>query len=114
MAFTVVRKKGFTVQCVVTVQPEIVSRQTVKYVASLSGSSIIVIEGIRELKALHSRWRVQFRKLYCISKGAVLPFNIEDAARSEKPNEDGEQLVRVKQDKRLNYRALNLQTLANL
>lgn len=46
MAFIVVREKGFTVQCVATVQPEIVSRQMVKYVAGLSRESIIDIEGI--------------------------------------------------------------------
>lgn len=45
MAFVVVREKGFTVQCVVTVQPEVVSRQMVKYVAGLSRESIVDIEG---------------------------------------------------------------------
>lgn len=46
MAFVVVREKGSTVQCVVTVQPEVVSRQMVRYVAGLSRESIVDIEGL--------------------------------------------------------------------
>jgi hypothetical protein len=46
MAFVVVREKGFTIQCVVTAQPDVVSRQMVKYVAALSRESIVDIEGV--------------------------------------------------------------------
>ncbi|KAF2297189.1 hypothetical protein GH714_019118 [Hevea brasiliensis] len=61
---------------------------------------------------------VQVRKLHCISKAMpTLPINIEDAARSEKEIEEalqaGEQLVRVNQDTRLNYRVLDMRTPAN-
>lgn len=122
MAFIVVREKGFTVQCVATVQPEIVSRQMVKYVAALSRESIIDIEGVVSvpdvaIKGATQQVEIQVRKLYCISKAAVLPINIEDAARSEaeidKALQAGEQLVRVNQDTRLNFRVLDLRTPAN-
>lgn len=58
------------------------------------------------------------RKLYCINRAIPnLPINIEDASRSEtdfkKAEEKGEQLVRVGQDTRLNYRVLDLRTPAN-
>ncbi|TQD77647.1 hypothetical protein C1H46_036856 [Malus baccata] len=60
---------------------------------------------------------VQVRKLYCVSKAAVLPINIEDAARSdveiEKALQAGETLVRVNQDTHLNNRVLDLRTPAN-
>ncbi len=46
MAFLVIREKGFTVQCVVTAQPDVVSRQMVKYAAGLSRESIVDIEGV--------------------------------------------------------------------
>lgn len=46
MAFLVVREKGFTVQCVVTAIPDVVSRQMVKYVSGLSRESIVDVEGI--------------------------------------------------------------------
>ncbi|KAB2595739.1 aspartate--tRNA ligase [Pyrus ussuriensis x Pyrus communis] len=60
---------------------------------------------------------VQVGKLYCVSKAAVLPINIEDAARSdveiEKALQAGETLVRVNQDTCLNNRVLDLRTPAN-
>ncbi|CAI0606635.1 unnamed protein product [Linum tenue] len=46
MAFVVVRESGFTVQCVVTVQPEIVSRQMVKFISGLTSESIVEVQGI--------------------------------------------------------------------
>ncbi|KAL6296507.1 hypothetical protein ACE6H2_004649 [Prunus campanulata] len=122
MAFVVVRERGFTVQCVATVQPDTVSRQMVKYVAGLSRESIIDIEGVVsvpsvEIKGTTQQVEVQVRKVYCVSKAAVLPINIEDAARSdaeiEKALQAGEKLVRVNQDTRLNNRVLDLRTPAN-
>ena len=46
MAFVVVRAKGFTVQCVVTARPDVVSKQMVKFAAGLSRESIVDIHGV--------------------------------------------------------------------
>lgn len=46
IAFIVVREKGFTVQCVLTVAPDLVSGQMVKFANSLSRESFVDIEGI--------------------------------------------------------------------
>lgn len=46
IAFVVVRERGFTVQCVLTVKPELVSPQMVKYATSLSKESIVDVEGV--------------------------------------------------------------------
>ncbi|XP_023524153.1 aspartate--tRNA ligase 2, cytoplasmic-like [Cucurbita pepo subsp. pepo] len=123
MAFLVVREKGFTVQCVVSEQPELVSRQMVKYVVGLSRESIVDVEGVVSvpnvaIKGATQQVEIQVRKVYCISKAMPsLPINIEDAARSEaeieKALQAGEQLVRVNQDTRLNYRVLDIRTPAN-
>ncbi|XP_022941321.1 aspartate--tRNA ligase 2, cytoplasmic-like [Cucurbita moschata] len=123
MAFLVVREKGFTVQCVVSEQPELVSRQMVKYVVGLSRESIVDVEGVVSvpnvaIKGATQQVEIQVRKVYCISKAMpTLPINIEDAARSEaeieKALQAGEQLVRVNQDTRLNYRVLDIRTPAN-
>ncbi|CAN0892315.1 Aspartate--tRNA ligase 1, cytoplasmic [Linum grandiflorum] len=61
---------------------------------------------------------LQVKKLYCLSRAMpTLPIRIEDASRSDQEIEDalkdGKQLVRVHQDTRLNYRALDLRTPAN-
>ncbi|KAL3510175.1 hypothetical protein ACH5RR_029576 [Cinchona calisaya] len=123
IAFLVVREKGFTVQCVLTVTPEVVSGQMVKYAAGLSKESVVDIEGVvsvpnSPIKGASQQVEVQVRKLYCVSKAIpVLPINIEDAARSEaeieKAEQAGEKLVRVNQDTRLNNRFLDLRTPAN-
>lgn len=122
IAFLVVRQMGFAVQCVLTVAPDLVSRHMVKYATGLSRESHVDIEGIISvpgvpIKGATQQVEVQVRKLYGISKAENLPINIEDAARSEseieKALQAGEQLVRVNQDTRLNYRVLDLRTPAN-
>ncbi|CAH2050360.1 unnamed protein product [Thlaspi arvense] len=89
MAFLVIREKGFTVQCVLSVAPELVSPQMVKFATGLSRESYVDIEGIvsvpkESIKGASQQVEIQIRKLYCISKALpTLPINIEDAARSE-------------------------------
>ncbi|GLT54139.1 hypothetical protein SLA2020_273640 [Shorea laevis] len=122
MAFLVVREKCFTVQCVVTAQPDVVSRQMVKYVAALSPESIVDIEGVVSvptvpIKGVTQQVEVQVQKLHCVSRAEPLPFKIEDAARSEadieKALQAGELVVRVNPDTRLNCRFLELRAPGN-
>ncbi|XP_076917177.1 aspartate--tRNA ligase 2, cytoplasmic-like [Bidens hawaiensis] len=123
MAFLMVRERGYTVQCVLTVAPDLVSARMVKYAAAISKESFVDIEGVvtvppEPLKGTSQQVEVQVRTIHCVNRAAtVLPINVEDAARSEveieKALEAGEQLVRVNQDTRLNYRVLDLRTPAN-
>ncbi|KAM0944358.1 putative aspartate--tRNA ligase [Dioscorea sansibarensis] len=123
MAFLVVRQSMSTVQCVLTVGKDYGSPQMVKFATSLSRESIVDIEGIVSIpmdpiKGATQQVEIQVRKLYCVNRAVSnLPINIEDAARSEREFEKaeatGEQLVRVGQDTRLNYRVLDLRTPAN-
>ncbi|KAF5946639.1 hypothetical protein HYC85_016867 [Camellia sinensis] len=136
MAFLVVRERGFTVQCVLSIAPDVVSLQMVKFATGLSKDLYVDVEGIisvpkdpiigasqQVLKPIDmelstSRWinlrvEIQVKKLYCISKTVpALPINIEDTARGEieieKALQAGKQLVRVNQDTRLNFRVLDL------
>ncbi|KAL0327654.1 UNVERIFIED_CONTAM: Aspartate--tRNA ligase 2, cytoplasmic [Sesamum angustifolium] len=123
MTFLVVRERGFTVQCVLTVAQDVVSPQMVKFATSLSRESIVDIEGVisvptQPITGASQQVEIQVRKLYCVNKAVpALPINIEDAARSdleiEKALQAGEQLVRVNQDTRLNFRVLDMRTPAN-
>lgn len=124
IAFVVVRERGFTVQCVLTVKPELVSPQMVKYATSLSKESIVDVEGVVTIPekpitgSTQQQVEVQISKLHCVNRAVpTLPINIEDAARSEveieQALEKGEQLVRVNQDTRLNFRILDMRTPAN-
>ncbi|KAI8546629.1 hypothetical protein RHMOL_Rhmol07G0134100 [Rhododendron molle] len=123
MAFLIVREKGFTVQCVLTVSPDVVSLGMVKFATGLNRESYVDVEGTvsvpnSPIKGASQQVEIQVRKVYCISKAVpTLPINIEDAARSEleidKALQAGEQLVRVNQDTRLNFRVLDLRTPSN-
>ncbi|KAJ4707633.1 Aspartate--tRNA ligase, cytoplasmic [Melia azedarach] len=122
LAFLVVRERGSTVQCVVTVKPDSVSKQMVKFVNALSKESIVDIIGVVSvpgvaIKGTTQQVEVQVKKIYCVSRAASLPINIEDASRSEaeieKALKEGEQLVRVNQDTRLNNRIIDIRTPAN-
>ncbi|KAB1204998.1 Aspartate--tRNA ligase, cytoplasmic [Morella rubra] len=100
MAFLVLRERGFTVQCVVTVQPDAVSRQMVRYAAGLSRESIVDVEGLVSvpsvpIKGATQQVEVQVHKIFCINKAMpTLPINIEDAARSEVEIEKALQIFR--------------------
>ncbi|XP_021277567.1 aspartate--tRNA ligase 2, cytoplasmic [Herrania umbratica] len=123
MAFLVVRKKGFTVQCLAATQSMGVSRQMVKFVAGLNRESIVDVIGVvsvpgNPIKGTTQQVEIQVRKLYCVNKAMPnLPINIEDAARSDVEIENalqaGEQLPRVNQDTRLNFRVIDIRTPAN-
>ncbi|KAJ0967316.1 hypothetical protein J5N97_024233 [Dioscorea zingiberensis] len=123
MAFLVVRNSMSTVQCILTVGEDCGSPQMVKFATGLSRESIIDVEGVVSIpkdpiKGATQQVEIQVRKLYCVNRAVPnLPFNLEDAARSEREFEKaeatGEQLVRVGQDTRLNHRVLDLRTPAN-
>ncbi|GMH29692.1 hypothetical protein Nepgr_031535 [Nepenthes gracilis] len=123
MAFVVVRERGYTVQCVLSVSPDKVSPQMVKFATSLSRESYVDVDGVvavpgETLTGTTQQVEILVRKIYCIDRAVPsLPINIEDAARSEadieKALQAGEKLVRVNQDTRLNFRVLDLRTPAN-
>eukprot|EP00271_Cylindrocystis_brebissonii_P014445 TRINITY_DN3579_c0_g1_i13.p1 TRINITY_DN3579_c0_g1~~TRINITY_DN3579_c0_g1_i13.p1 ORF type:complete len:600 (+),score=130.84 TRINITY_DN3579_c0_g1_i13:2-1801(+) len=123
MAFLVLREAGCTVQCVMSVG-EHVSKGMVKFATGLSKESIVDVEGVVVVPeqpidaTTQQQVEIQVRKVYCVSKGAaVLPINLEDAARSEQEIEQGEkegkQYARVLQDTRLNNRTLELRIPSN-
>ncbi|XP_059662992.1 aspartate--tRNA ligase 2, cytoplasmic-like [Cornus florida] len=95
----------------------------VKFASSLSKESCVDVEGIvsvpkTPIKGTTQQVEVQVRKFYCVSKALpTLPFNLEDASRSEfeikKKLQAGEQVVGVNQDTRLNNRFLDLRTPDN-
>ncbi|EOY29091.1 Class II aminoacyl-tRNA and biotin synthetases superfamily protein isoform 3 [Theobroma cacao] len=86
MAFLVVRKKGFTVQCLAATQSMGVSRQMVKFVAGLNRESIVDVIGVVSVPGNPIKGTTQ---------------------------QAGEQLPRVNQDTRLNFRVIDIRTPAN-
>eukprot|EP00898_Chlorokybus_atmophyticus_P007058 jgi/Chlat1/7353/Chrsp59S06976 len=121
-AFLVLRSQHATVQCVLFAG-EVVSKGMVKYASNVTKESLVDIEGTisvpsQPIESTTQQVEIHVQKLFCISRAApVLPFQLEDASRSEpayqKAEAEGVQLVRVLQDVRLDNRVIDLRTPAN-
>ncbi|XVF20431.1 hypothetical protein REPUB_Repub12eG0000100 [Reevesia pubescens] len=122
MAFLVVREKGFTVQCLATIQVEGVSRQLVRFLAGLNRESIVDVIGVvsvpgNPIKGTTQQVEMHVRKVYCVNKAMpTLPINVEDAARSDAEIETALQWRETsscQSGSRLNFRVLDIRTPAN-
>lgn len=121
--FLVLRQATATVQAAMFVDDQNVSKGMVKYASALSRESIVDVEG--KLVApeapvegcSQSQVELHVTSIHCVSRSAVLPFEVTDAARSteavKKAAEAGEVLPTVGQDVRLDNRFIDLRTPAN-
>lgn len=119
--FFVLRQRQSTVQCIVSVS-ETVSKQMVKFAASINKESVIDIEGLVKLaptkieSCTQQNVELSVSKIFVVSSSEpVLPLQIEDASRPESEIvEGGESLtIRVNQDTRLDNRIIDLRTTTN-
>ncbi|RCV05537.1 hypothetical protein SETIT_1G091800v2 [Setaria italica] len=120
VAFLVLRQGAATVQCVVSGGDGGMAR----FAAGLSRESVVDVAGVVSLPREPVRGttqqlvEIQVEKLHCISRAVPnLPISVAAAARSKedvaRAKAAGEQLVHVGQDKRLDYRVIDLRTAAN-
>ncbi|CAE6443594.1 unnamed protein product [Rhizoctonia solani] len=114
MVFFALRQRQHTVQALLTVAPETVSKQMVKWAASVPLESIVLVEGLvkrspEEIKgATIKDAEVHITKIHTISEPeSRLPFNLEDA---DKAQGDEREVPTVSFDTRLNNRVLDLRT----
>nr|CAB3445554.1 unnamed protein product [Digitaria exilis] len=119
VAFLVVRQGAATVQCVVAG-----GGGMARFAAGLSRESVVDVAGVVSRPREPVRGTTQqlveihVEKLHCLSRAVPnLPITVDDASRSEedvaRAKAAGEQLVHVGQDKRLDYRVIDLRTAAN-
>ncbi|KAF9453764.1 aspartate-tRNA ligase [Macrolepiota fuliginosa MF-IS2] len=121
MVFLNLRQRTESVQALAVVTPEKISKQMVKWIASLPDESIVLVEGVvhkspEPIKsATVSDIEVHMTKLHLISSvEGRLPFSLDDASRPETEIEDGDvQYNRVLLDTRLNNRVIDLRTQTN-
>lgn len=122
-AFLILRKGTATLQAVLFADEVRVSKQMVKYASGLTRESIVDVSGalVVPKEPIEScsigSLELQVHSVHCVSRAALLPFEIADAARSEAEVSAaaarGETLVTVSQDTRLDHRYLDLRTPAN-
>ncbi|KAK7058916.1 aspartate--tRNA ligase dps1 [Paramarasmius palmivorus] len=121
MVFLNLRQRTDSVQALLIVTPEKVSKQMVKWAASLADESIVLVEGIVKKtpepikSASVEDVEVHVSQLHLISGlDARLPFTVDDANRPDSEiDAEGAQFNRVLLDTRLNNRVIDLRTQTN-
>ncbi|KAJ7487662.1 hypothetical protein B0H11DRAFT_2157074 [Mycena galericulata] len=126
MVFLNLRQRADSVQALVTVTPEKVSKQMAKWTASLADESIVLVHGIvkktpEPIKSASVQdVEVHVSQLHLISGiEGRLPFSLDDASRPDTDevvtDADGnpQQFSRVLLDTRLNGRVVDLRTQTN-
>jgi len=117
-AFLVMRQKSATVQCALFVDDATVSKGMVKYTSGIPRESIVDIEGTVQAPEAaiqgcsQSDVEIMVSSIKVISRAAILPFEVTDAARPPAQAEQ-EGFVAVNQDTRLDNRYIDLRTPAN-
>ncbi|KAJ3056700.1 aspartate--tRNA ligase dps1 [Rhizophlyctis rosea] len=120
--FVTLRQRTVTVQGVVTVDEETVSKQMLKFVNGISVESLVLVEAtvVKALQKVTSCTvqdvELKITKLHVISEAARLPFTLEDASRpiTELEESSAEAPVgKVTMKTRLDNRVIDLRTITN-
>ncbi|BDA46327.1 Aspartate-tRNA ligase, cytoplasmic [Coccomyxa sp. Obi] len=118
--FVVLRQQSGTVQAVLFVDDKTVSKGMVKYVSGIPKESIVDVSGEVHVPqepiqgCTCSQVELKALSLKCISRAALLPFELSDAARKEEDlQREDAQFATVTQDTRLENRWIDLRTPVN-
>ncbi|KAF8168047.1 hypothetical protein B0H34DRAFT_684017 [Crassisporium funariophilum] len=120
MVFLNLRQRTDSVQALLIVTPDKVSKQMVKWAASLADESIVLVEGVATKtqepikSASVSDVEIHITQIHLISGiDGRLPFSVEDANRPETEGDTEVQYNRVLLETRLNNRVIDLRTQTN-
>ncbi|KAF8078567.1 hypothetical protein FPV67DRAFT_1404032 [Lyophyllum atratum] len=121
LVFLNLRQRTHSVQAVLLVKPEKVSKQMVKWAASLADESIVLVEGVVQKSPIPiqgasvSDVEVHIQQIHLVAGiDGRLPFSLDDASRPDTEVEQLEaQFNRVLLDTRLNSRVVDLRTQTN-
>ncbi|KAF8807456.1 aspartate-tRNA ligase [Phlegmacium glaucopus] len=121
MVFLNLRQQTDSVQALLIAAPERVSKQMIKWAASLADESIVLVEGIARKtqepikSASVSDVEVHISQIHLVSRiDGRIPFSVEDANRPEPEGDSAEvQFKRVLLETRLNHRIIDLRTQTN-
>ncbi|ORY66938.1 hypothetical protein BCR35DRAFT_334495 [Leucosporidium creatinivorum] len=116
MVFLVFRQQNHTIQALVQVEPELVSKKMVRFAESINPESIVLVEGTvqKPLEPVKSCTvqdaEIKIKTLRIISEAPnLLPFSMADALRPA----DSAEGATVALDTRLDNRILDLRTITN-
>ncbi|KDE09023.1 hypothetical protein MVLG_00744 [Microbotryum lychnidis-dioicae p1A1 Lamole] len=116
MVFLVFRQQQHTIQALIQVEPELVSKPMVRWTESINAESIVLVQGtvqkpLEPVKSCTvSDAEIKISQIHTISEAPnVLPFSIADAMRTA----DSVEGPTVALDTRLDNRVLDLRTITN-
>ncbi len=119
MCFLALRQQTALIQGLVQVHPEEVSKQMVKWSGGISLESIVVVSGkiMKTDSPIYSATcqeaEIHINKIHLIAEAeSHLPIQLDDASRSDADAEKSG-LATVNLDTKLNFRVIDLRTLAN-
>ncbi|GIX64828.1 aspartate-tRNA ligase [Babesia caballi] len=119
MCFIILRQQHESLQCIVDSRQEMVSKDMVKWSASLSMESIVDVFGkvvVPEVPVASTtaKCELQVHKLFCVSKAnPTMPFLIRDANNTDDEEAcKNPSVIKVNQDTRLDNRPLDLRVRA--
>ncbi|KAI9139082.1 hypothetical protein BKA69DRAFT_1040340 [Paraphysoderma sedebokerense] len=124
LCFFMLRQRFDTIQAVLTVEQGKVSKQMLKFAAGIPVESLVVVHAVvvkphEPIKSttIHDA-ELKITKLFIESESHPrLPFSLEDASRPEdeieRKEKEGEQVVKVNLDTKLNNRVVDLRTTTN-
>lgn len=117
--FFTIRQRVHTIQALV-ISSETISKQMVKFVASIPKESIVDVEGVIKVaptkieSCSQSDIELHVTQVFVISASEPrLPLLIEDAMRPENEGEEDAALSHAKQDTKLDNRVIDLRTMTN-
>ncbi|GBE62463.1 aspartate-tRNA ligase [Babesia ovata] len=121
MAFIILRQQYESLQCIVDSRQEMVSKDMVKWSASLSMESIVDVFGKVvvpdvPVASTTAKCELQVHKIFCVSKATpTMPFLIRDANNTDDEEAcKNPSIIKVNQDTRLDNRPLDLRATLNL
>ncbi|EGF76505.1 hypothetical protein BATDEDRAFT_14798 [Batrachochytrium dendrobatidis JAM81] len=119
MLFMTLRQGTDSLQTVLTVNAESVSKHMLKFATSISPESLVLISGeVIKVDVLITGCTVQeyelkVSKIFIVSEAARLPFTLEDATRPDSDFTEESGFSKINLETRLDNRVIDLRTITN-
>ncbi|KAH6600257.1 hypothetical protein BASA50_002432 [Batrachochytrium salamandrivorans] len=119
MLFLTLRQGTFTLQTIMTVDAESVSKQMLKFSTGITPESLVLVSGeVTKVDVLITGCTVQeyelkIRKIFVVSEASRLPFTLEDATRPDSDFTEDSGFSKINLDTRLDNRVIDLRTTTN-
>ncbi|KAJ1339820.1 aspartate-tRNA(Asn) ligase [Batrachochytrium salamandrivorans] len=114
MLFLTLRQGTFTLQTIMTVDAESVSKQMLKFSTGITPESLVLVSGeVTKVDVLITGCTVQEYELKIRKRGFAFAFTLEDATRPDSDFTEDSGFSKINLDTRLDNRVIDLRTTTN-